>query len=263
MPDINKLEETPRKELHVFYVLDTSGSMEGRPIAELNHAMEECTTALKELAKNNGDAKLKIAVMQFDTDYKWITENGPELLEDFEWEYLETGGLTSMGDALRELDSKLSRKEFLSSMTGALMPVIIFMTDGYPTQDYKKPLAEIRQNKWFQHATKIGFAIGDGDVDADIKMIAEIVGNKEAVIRTGDLTLFKKLMRFVTVRASMLASSSRTTNNVATGADIINDAKKELDLSDDITADIPDNQYDKEPEPPQSKNDDWDDDEWE
>ena len=100
MPTLDKLEETPRKELHVFYILDTSGSMIGTPIAELNHAMEECTEALKEVAKNNGDAKLKIAVMEFNSNCKWVTDHGPEPVEDFEWEYLEAGGLTSMGAAL-------------------------------------------------------------------------------------------------------------------------------------------------------------------
>ena len=258
MPNLDKLEETPRKELHVFYLLDTSGSMGGTPIAELNHAMEECTQALKELAKSNGDAKLKIAVMEFNSDFKWITNNGPESLDDFEWEYLEAGGLTSMGAALRELDSKLSRKEFLQSMTGALMPVIIFMTDGVATDDYDKPLAEIRKNKWFQHGTKIGFAVGD---EADERMIASIVGNSEAVIKTSDLALFKKLMRFVSVRASMLASSSRTTDKAANGGGIVQDAKKELNLSDDVTSNLSDDQYNKEPEPTNS-DDDWNEDDW-
>ena len=46
MPSTNSLTESPRKELHVFYVLDTSGSMEGAKISALNHAMEECTEAL-------------------------------------------------------------------------------------------------------------------------------------------------------------------------------------------------------------------------
>ena len=51
MPSTGSLGEAPRKELHVFYVLDTSGSMEGAKISSLNHAMEECTEALKELAQ--------------------------------------------------------------------------------------------------------------------------------------------------------------------------------------------------------------------
>ena len=265
MPKTDALEEMPRKELHVFYVLDTSGSMIGTRIAELNRAMEECTSALKDLAKKNGDAKLKIAVLEFNSNVKWITNNGPELLEDFEWESLEAGGLTSMGAALRELDSKLSRDAFLSSMTGALMPVIIFMTDGIPTDDYERPLSEIRKNKWFIRGTKIGFAIGEiGEVDE--KMIASVVGNSEAVIHTNDLELFKKLMRFVSVTASMLSSKSHTKDNVASGSDIVSAAKKEMNLPENITSNLSDNQYNKEPEPT-SQNDDsdsWDDDdnEW-
>jgi Mg-chelatase subunit ChlD len=30
MPNMNNLTEMPRKDLHVFYVLDTSGSMAGQ-----------------------------------------------------------------------------------------------------------------------------------------------------------------------------------------------------------------------------------------
>lgn len=260
MPNTKKLTESPRKELHVFYVLDTSGSMEGAKISALNHAMEECTEALKTLAKNNGDAKLKIAVLEFNSGCKWITSNGPEdLEEDFEYEYLEAGGLTDIGAALKELNSKLSRHAFLNSMTGALMPVIIFMTDGYATDDYTKALDEIRKNRWFARGTKIGFALGD---DPDVKMLSSVVGNSEAVIKTTDLDLFKKLMRFVSVTASMLVSQSTTTETASTGEDIMKRAKDELEVPDDSTVSLDDNEYDKEPDPPAEDDDDWDDGEW-
>ena len=260
MPNTNSLTESPRKELHVFYVLDTSGSMEGQKISALNHAMEECTEALKTLAKNNGDAKLKIAVMEFNSGCKWMTTNGPEdLEEDFEYEYLEAGGLTDIGAALNELNSKLSRHAFLTSMTGAFMPVIIFMTDGYATDNYEKALEQIRKNRWFIHGTKIGFAIGD---DPDVKMISSVVGNSEAVIKTTDLDLFKRLMRFVSVTASKLVSQSTTTETATSGKDILDMAKKELDVPDDTTTHLSDDQYNKEPEPPVDDGDDWDDADW-
>ena len=259
MPQINNLSESPRKELHVFYVLDTSGSMEGAKISALNHAMEECTEALKTLARSNGDAKMKIAVMEFNSGCNWITSNGPEdLQEDFEYEYLKAGGLTDIGAALKELNSKLSRHEFLNSMTGALMPVIIFMTDGYATDDYAKALQEIRKNRWFARGTKIGFAIGD---DPDYKMLSSVVGNSEAVIKTTDLELFKRLMRFVSVTASMLVSQSATTQAVNTGGDIVNQAKKELNIPKNATVTLDRAEYD--PEPVWDEEDvGWDDDDW-
>ena len=261
MPKITNLEEAPRKELHVFYILDTSGSMEGTRISALNHAMEECTEALTTLAKSNGDAKLKIAVMEFNSDVHWVTTNGPEDVDDFEWEYLQCGGLTEIGEALKELDKKLSRHEYLKSITGALMPIIIFMTDGYATDEYEEALEKIRKNKWFKRGTKIGFAIGD---DADVKMISEVVGNSEAVIKTTDLELFKRLMKFATVTASMLVSQSHTSETAVGGEAIIKDAKKELGLLDDITPNLNDYEYDKEPENTASAGEDtWeDDDEW-
>ena len=260
MPTMDKLTESPRKDLHVFYVLDTSGSMEGAKISALNHAMEECTEALKTLAKSNGDAKLKMAVMQFNTNCSWVTYNGPEDLDgDFMYEYMDAGGLTEMGAALRELNSKLSRHAYLNSMVGALMPVIIFMTDGYATDNYQDALEEIRKNRWFRRGTKIGFALGD---DADTAMIASVVGNKEAVIQTTDLELFKRLMKFVSVTASMLVSQSATTETASSGADIIDRAKKDMDLSDSITPDVSDDDYSKEPDTG-GADDGWgDDNEW-
>lgn len=258
MPSTNNLTQSPRKELHVFYVLDTSGSMEGAKISALNHAMEECTEALKTLAKSNGDAKLKIAVMEFNTGCRWITYNGPEdLEEDFEYEYLEAGGLTDIGAALKELNSKLSQHAFLDSMTGSLMPVIIFMTDGYATDDYACELEEIRKNRWFARGTKIGFALGE---DPDEEMISSIVGNSEAVIKTTDLELFKRLMKFVSVTASMVVSQSHTTETGTTGADIVQKIVTDGDIDVDVPiVNLEASQYNPE-EKIDFSDDGWDDD---
>lgn len=260
MPRTDSLTKSPRKELHVFYVLDTSGSMSGAAISALNHAMEETTEALKDLAKKNGDAKLKIAVMEFNSGCRWVTSNGPEdLEEDFEYEYLEAGGLTDIGIALKELNSKLSRHAFLNSMTGALMPVIIFMTDGYATDSYEQALEEIRQNRWFKRGTKIGFALG---TDPDYKMISSVVGNSEAVLKVTDLDLFKKLMRFVSVTVSMLVSESSTSKTAHTGAEIVDQVKEEFGISDEATVILKDNQYNKEPDPVDDDEDGFGDGEW-
>lgn len=262
MPNVERdLTETPRKDLHVFYILDTSGSMQGSKISTLNRAMEESIQALKEVAKSNGDAKLKLAAMEFNTGCKWITCNGPEdLEEDFIWDPLNAGGLTDIGSALKELGSKLSRGAFLNSMTGAMMPIIIFMTDGYATDTYEHALIEIRRNRWFQYSTKIGFAIGD---DADVAMISSVVGNSEAVIHTSDLELFKKLLKFVSVTASKLVSQSTTTGTVPTGAGIVKDALDSAtnDTPADVIVKLDPHNYNPEPTPP-SAPDVWDDPDW-
>lgn len=235
MPDTYDLHESARKEMHVFFVLDTSGSMEGERIAALNRAVRETLPVLKQKAKSNADALLKLAVLEFNSGCRWLNPSGPEPMEYFIWEDLKAGGLTSMGAALKELDSKLSRNQFLSSMTGAYLPVLIFMTDGYATDNYKDALLQIRQNKWFSRGVKIGFAIGD---DPDAAMIADIVGDGEAVARTDDLELFARLLETSVVTASLLCSTSRTTSERVTGATILQDVRRQIDADFD-TAEVP------------------------
>ena len=258
MPDISKLEKPPMRALHIFYVLDTSGSMTGTPIATLNRAMEETVEVLKTQAKNQADAQLKIAVLEFNTGCRWVQGAGPEDLEDFIWEDLSAGGLTDVGSALTELNSKLSRNAFLGSMTGAFVPVIIFMSDGYATDDYKKALEDVRRNKWFTRATKIGFAIGE---DPDVKMISDVVGNNEAVIKTDDLELFARLIKFASVTSSMLCSSSVTTTQAVDGATIVELSKKQGVAPDSVTPDAPAN-YSPQPAADPDPDPDWGGDDW-
>lgn len=220
MPDINKFTETPRRELSIFYVLDTSGSMAGTPVAVLNSAMTETAEVLKQQAKNNADVKLKIAVLEFNSRCRWIQQDGPEEIEDFCWVDLEAGGTTDISAALKELDSKLSKNAFLNSVTGSYLPIIIFMTDGCatdPRDQYNTALKEIRENKWFKNATKIGFAIGN---EANNRMISEITGTSEAVIKTNDLELFARLVKFVSVAAYMLNITPETSSEKTSGKDV-------------------------------------------
>ena len=237
MPSIKFLGKTPRKVLPVFYVLDTSGSMEGERIAALNKAMEETTWALSQQAEKNADALVKIAVLEFNSSCQWVQPEGPEDMEDFIWSDLLAGGMTDVGRALKELDDKLSPDKFLQSDTGVCLPVIIFMTDGYATDNYKKALEQIRKNKWFVHGTKVGFAIGD---NPDIAMIADVVGDSAAVIYTEDMEKFASQLKFVTATASQLCSISRTSAEKVTGSSVVERAVAEEVISDEeIPKDVP------------------------
>lgn len=207
-----------RRALPVFYVLDTSGSMSGEPIDSLNAAMRATTNALRQVAAHNGDAKLKVAVLSFDTDARWLQPAGPEDMEDFIWTNLQAGGYTFVDRALKELNEKLSKDSFLASETGLLYPIIIFMSDGYAMGDYRNELNRISKNRYFKNAVKVGFAIGD---KPDVEMIARVVGNPEAVLRTENLGVFAKLIRFASVTSSTMASVSHVTGNEITGSQVV------------------------------------------
>lgn len=221
MADMRDLAEgIVKKELHIFYVLDTSGSMTGAPIAALNDAMRDTVNELAEISKTSADAAFKLAVMEYNSACRWVTfgDNGLEDMEDFFWTDLEARGLTNLGEAMKELNNQLSRNAMMKSATGNKIPVIIFMSDGYPNDSWEQALNELKNNKWYNTAIKIAFALGD---DADESVLAQVVGSTEAVIKTNDLAAFKSMIRIVSVTASLAASTSRTTSGGISGEDIV------------------------------------------
>ncbi len=208
MPNAETVEAGPKKTLPIIYVLDTSGSMVGAGITQLNEAMQETIPVLKEVAADNVTANIKIGILQFASNAKWITDKGFVFLEDHFWNDLSAGGLTEMGLALKELDEKLSRKAWLQDENGFKVPVLIFITDGRPTDNYEAVLEKVKaNNKWFKVATKIGIAVTD---DADRTALTKICGSSEAVVEAQDYETMKKLIKVVSVTASMVGSKSRT-----------------------------------------------------
>ena len=223
----------PRKVMTLFYLVDTSGSMAGEKLGSVNSAMEEAIVDdLPSISSANDDAEIKVAIMQFSNGCSWITPpSGPLGIGDIIWSDLQPEGMTSMGAAFTELDSKLSRTAFLASQTGAYAPVIILISDGEPTDEWAPALDNLRKNNWFKHAIKIAIAIGD---DADKNVLASFTGNQETVVSVNDKHTLKMLIRKVSVRASEFQSHSKQATDVQTSveqdaANIVNEVKNDID----------------------------------
>lgn len=186
MPEIEK------KEIHIFYILDTSGSMTGLSIGQVNRTMSETLSDLKQIAKKITNTDFKIAILSFNSACEWITGESLVDLNSFEWEDLSEGVLSDIGLALTELNNKISNGNFCETISDDYSPFFVFMTDGLVTDDYSKSLGEVKQKKWFINGTKIGFEVGD---DSDKQTIADIVGGEENIIKTKDLDKFAIMVK--------------------------------------------------------------------
>jgi uncharacterized protein YegL len=199
------VEAIPRKTMVLFFLVDTSGSMGGSKIGAVNAAIEEVIPELKDLSAANADARIKIAALEFSSGSRWVTSQGPEDIELFRWQYLDAGGSTDMGDAFEKLNEKLSIKTFMNEATGSFAPALFLLSDGEPTDDFEHALDKLKQNNWFKKGIKVAVSIGD---DANKGMLAKFTGSTESVLEVHSSAMLRKMIRFVSIRASEVASKS-------------------------------------------------------
>ncbi len=226
--DILGNEPIARKSLTLFYLIDTSGSMEGEKIGQVNTVMEEVIPEVRDVG--GSDSEIKMAVLTFDQDIAWMYDE-PKSIEEIVWSRLETGTITNMGMAFEELNSKLSRNGYMKSASLSFAPVIFLLSDGWPSDDYNKALVKLRSNKWFKYAIKIAIAIGQ---DADRNVLAEFTGNTEAVVEVNNGAALRKMIKFLTVTSSQIGSKSSSLDSNGQMTDAEADAAKQTQVIEAI-----------------------------
>ena len=167
---------------------------------------------MRSAADNNPNAQLLIRALQFSSGASWITSN-PVPVEDYGWEDMEANGLTELGKAFDLLAAQLSIPPMPER---ALPPVIVLLSDGQPTDDYKKSMDKLKKLPWFRKAVKIAISIGQ---DADDEVLIEFTGNKELVLQANNATALAKMIKWASTTASMVsAPSSKPMNSVPASA---------------------------------------------
>lgn len=241
-------EAVPRRTMTLFFLIDTSGSMEGNKIGAVNDAVENVLPMLDEISQTNPDAEIKVAALEFSNDCRWLYDE-PKLGSEFIWQDVSASGLTSLGAACVELNNKLSRSGFMQATSGSYAPAIILLSDGGPTDDFPGGLSKLRSNNWFKAAIKIAIAIGD---DADKDVLKEFTGSSEAVFTVHNIDALKQVIRVVAVTSSQIGSKSSSAGETTKQEEVIAEVKDQIENIDGADATIA---------PASKTDDDWSD--WE
>lgn len=202
-PDVaNIVTSLKKRAMVVFFVIDISGSMRGARIGAVNDAIRNVLPELKKREKGNTAAEIRIAMLEFSTRANWRTLL-PEPVSTFQYRDIENvGGGTNYGTAFAALNEKLSRRQFLNATAGAYTPLIIFMTDGKPSDMglYKEELERLKQNKWFRYATRAGIAIEEGALSPECKrVLMEFTENEKNVYEAKNTVVLAKQIELVTL----------------------------------------------------------------
>ena len=193
--------ELASRPLHFFWVVDCSGSMYGEKIGTVNNAIQSVLPEMRDVAADNPNAQLLIRALQFSTGASWVTDS-PVKVEDYAWEDLEASGVTDLGKAFDLLSAQLSVDEMGER---ALPPVIVLLSDGQPTDDYKKSLTKFQKLPWVKKAVKIAISIGQ---DADDDVLREFTGNMELVLQANNAKDLASMIKWASTAISAVSAGA-------------------------------------------------------
>ena len=158
------------RRLPVYLVLDVSGSMMGEPIEAVRNGMQILASTLRTDPYALETAYL--SVITFDGEARQVAPL-TELVA-FQPPAIEAGSTTSLGAALRLTRACIERevRKTTPDSKGDWKPLVFLMTDGQPTDDWQKGLADFRTART---GMVIACAAGQKADTAVLKQITENV----------------------------------------------------------------------------------------
>lgn len=192
------------RRLPVYLLLDTSGSMYGEPIEAVKNGVQTLIATLR-----NDPYALEqafVSIITFNTKAQQVTPLTE--LAVFQQPNIEASGCTALGEALELLAQKMDSEitKTTAERKGDWRPLVFLMTDGEPTDNISKGLAEFKKRKC---GVVVACAAGHSANTNTLKQITENV----VQLDTADSTTIKAFFKWVS--ASISTSSKSVEENSA------------------------------------------------
>ncbi len=130
------------RPIPVILLLDTSGSMHGDRIKQLNEAVSDMLQSFKHQEKM--ETTIEVSIITFGKDVNFhLTANKADntyfrSASEIEWEDLKADGMTPMGTAIKMAKGMLEDKTIIPS--NAYRPTVVLISDGNPTDDWQNAI---------------------------------------------------------------------------------------------------------------------------
>ena len=213
---VNRFDESefdtsnPEPRCPCVILVDTSGSMAGEPIRELNGGLAELQKALSqdELAA----LRVELAIVGFGSSVQTVQD----FVSPTDWlpQPLVAGGMTPMGEAiLSALDMIEARKQVYKSHGNAYFrPWMFLITDGVPTDSDEVWRSAVQQINEAGAKKKVSF-FAVGTADADLSKLKALSGPERDPLRLSGLK-FREMFQWL---SSSLQSVSQSKPGDAIG----------------------------------------------
>jgi len=181
------------RRLPVYLLLDTSGSMFGEPIEAVKNGVQVLVSTLRSDPYALETAYL--SVITFNSTAQQVTPLTE--LSAFQQPTFTASGCTALGEALELLANKVDTEvvKTTAEVKGDWKPLVFIMTDGEPTDDMNKGLAEFKKRKF---GMIVACAAGQGANTDTLKKITECV----VQLDTADSATIKAFFKWVSASVS-------------------------------------------------------------
>ena len=199
----NRFEETefaenPEPRCAVVLALDVSGSMGGRPIAELNAGLQELDKALK--ADKLATLRVELAMVTFGGS---VNKTDFIAADAFQPPTLTANGSTPMGAAVKQALALLRDRKDTYKRNGLdyFRPWMFLITDGAPTDAWEAAAEKAREEEECKGVSI--YAIGVQD--ADMQTLARFSAARPPLMLKG--LAFRDLFQWLSKSLSAVAQS--------------------------------------------------------
>lgn len=203
-----------KQQLNVIILVDTSKSMQGKRIAQVNEALRDVREHLSKMQDENTNVSFAITVIPFSNTAYFLNGDAACEVENFKFTDLKGGGWSNLHLAYSKLAGILKKESKGGIMPdfGGIAPIILLMTDGHPTKyPLNKELEELKALPWFRVALKYGIAISLND-SRTRKVLEDFVDGTGDVIDCFDTSVLKKIIKVVVLTASKVKSTTTGVN---------------------------------------------------
>ena len=206
--------DNPEPRCAVALLLDTSGSMDGRPIRELNAGLQSFAQALRE--DTLASLRVEVAMVTFGGKVRCLDvglANGQEIPFDaaqafvtadaFRPPLLGAGGDTPMGEAMRRGLELLRTRKAVYKTNGIdyFRPWLFLLSDGYPTDRDWEQAAQAARDEESRRGVSV-YAVGvEG---ADLAKLGRFTGRQPLKLKG---LAFRELFQWLSSSLSAVSQS--------------------------------------------------------
>lgn len=165
------------KTLHVFLLLDVSGSMgnydgDSQNLSRIE-AVNQSVDSMLNSFKFIEDLKLSMISFGDCANVLMCGASPKEALQ--KWQPLQADGMTCLGEALRTVSEMINDRNLVVPKR-SYTPIVIVLSDGGPNDDWKSALQEFKTGKRTGKCKRMAMAIGSG---ADENVLNMFLGDSE------------------------------------------------------------------------------------